>query len=43
VNYNLPDKTDGLFCKEHASTNMTNVRASKCIEQNCTNYPIYNY
>lgn len=42
ANFNLPLKTDPLYCNEHKKKNMIHTKNKRCIEQHCNTRPNYN-
>ena len=41
-NYNLPSEKKGLFCSEHKTENMIDVKNTRCCHLNCMTIPNYN-
>jgi len=41
--HNYKDKTDRKYCKQHAKTNMIDIKSKRCIESDCNKHPTFNY
>ena len=40
--YNIPTLKTPIYCKEHKSDDMIDVKSKRCIYENCTKNPSYN-
>ena len=40
--FNLPNKKDGIYCKEHSKANMIDVKSKRCLYENCNKQPNFN-
>jgi hypothetical protein len=42
-NYNIKGEKEGIYCKDHSTSDMVDVNHKKCIEKDCNTRPSYNY
>ncbi len=40
--YNMKEQKKAIFCFDHKSIDMINVKTKKCIDENCDKIPSYN-